>query len=193
MPDGHQAHVSRRQRLRSQRTHSGVVARNDVTELDRSKSVAFLDCVCWELMSFSYPCKSRNLDPWQSVYMGCASLSICWKEEDPDDVVLEDVFCHFQRTLIMVPPFSENPPKISLAHLAIDFSTPHCIMIIGWLFSIFLEDKELVDLRPLLYLLPSSVLPFFPSPCSCFFILPFVGGHVPIGIEQSPSPRCGSH
>ena len=48
---------------------------------------------------------SHNLDPWESVYTDCDSLLIFLNtEEDRDEVVLEDLFCHFQKMVIFVPP-----------------------------------------------------------------------------------------
>ena len=56
----------------------------------------------------------------RSVYISCACLQICSGEEAPDEVVLEDLFCHFQRMLILcLPKFPQNR-----ASLAIDLSVP---------------------------------------------------------------------
>ena len=55
-----------------------VVGCNDITELDRV-----------------------GLDPWES-----GKLLVFLKDEDPDEVTLEDLCCHFQRMLILVPPNS---------------------------------------------------------------------------------------
>ena len=40
----------------------------------------------------SFACKSRNLDLSENVKISRASFLICWKEEAPGNVVLEDLF-----------------------------------------------------------------------------------------------------
>ena len=50
--------------------------------------------------------------------------SICWKGDDVDEVVLEDLLCHFQKMLILRPLNSPAILTTILANLATQFLVP---------------------------------------------------------------------